>query len=397
MSSKTLTEHDHRPHDAAPPPDAGLGRLGRFARRLAEAAVPFAVVMPNKERIQFGSGAPRFQVTLNNRRALRALFTADESRFADAYVVGDIDIDGDMIAPFELRQSLSDVHPLVTAWRFVEPLLFGQTRTNRRVIAAHYDLDPEFFLSFLDPEVPSYTQGMFGDGAETLAAATTRKFDYCFDKCQLKPGDHVLEIGPGWGAWLEYASRRGLRSTGLSNSRVSVDYLTKRARLLGADWELVQGDLLDYRPGRQYDAVVMMGVIEHLPQYARVLAQFHSLVKPGGYVFVDGSATRVKYEMSTFMVKYVFPGNHSFWALHDFLDKLARSPLELIEVHNDRMNYSRTFRMWASNLDKNRDFVVKRFSEFDYRRFRLYLWAAACEFQISSLECYRAVLQAPTR
>ena len=55
-----------------------------------------------------------------------------------------------------------------------------------------------------------------------------------------------------------------------------------------------------------------MGVIEHLPQYDRVLAKFASLLKPGGYIFLDGSACTRKYELSSFMVKYIYPGNHSF-------------------------------------------------------------------------------------
>lgn len=399
MPAKSLAQREPRAPGAAPVPDPNPTptRLGRFGRRFAAPAVTFSVCLPDGERMQFGTGAPRFHVALKNRRALRACSTADEGRFADAYVDGDIDIDGDMTAPFELRQAMGDVHPVVAVWRFLEPRLFGQTRTNRRVIAAHYDLDPEFFLSFLDPALPSYTQGLFADPDESLAAATTRKFDYCFEKCELTAGDHILEIGPGWGAWLEYATRRGVRCTGLSNSRVSVDYLTRRAHLLGMDWELVLGDLLDYCPERRYDAIVMMGVIEHLPQYARVLERFHALVRPGGCIFVDGSASTRKYQLSTFMVKYIFPGNHSFWVLHDFLEKLARSPLEMLEVCNDRINYFRTFRIWAANLEKNRDFVIDRFSEFDYRRFRLYLWAATYEFESRSLDCYRMILRAPAR
>ena len=68
-----------------------------------------------------------------------------------------------------------------------------------------------------------------------------------------------------------------------------------------------------------------MGVIEHLPQYDRVLAKFVSLLKPGGNIFLDGSACTRKYELSSFMVKYIYPGNHSFLVLHDFLDELART------------------------------------------------------------------------
>jgi cyclopropane-fatty-acyl-phospholipid synthase len=67
---------------------------------------------------------------MNNRNAVRALTSLDQVKFADAYLAGDIDIDGDMLRPFELRQSMSDLHPLMTAWRFLQPLLMGQVHTN---------------------------------------------------------------------------------------------------------------------------------------------------------------------------------------------------------------------------------------------------------------------------
>lgn len=73
----------------------------------------------------------------------------------------DIDIDGDMLRFFELRGAMKDFHLLVAAWRFIQPLLFGQVHTNKRAIGAHYDIDPTFFLSFLDPETPCYTSAAF--------------------------------------------------------------------------------------------------------------------------------------------------------------------------------------------------------------------------------------------
>ncbi len=90
----------------------------------------------------------------------------DEGRIGDAYVAGHIDIEGDMLRPFELRASMKDFHLAVAAWRFIQPLLFGQVHTNRQAITAHYDIDPEFFLSFLDPKTPCYTQGMYESGRD---------------------------------------------------------------------------------------------------------------------------------------------------------------------------------------------------------------------------------------
>jgi len=369
--------------------------LGRFAKQFSDSPISFAVILPDGSVQPFGPGIPRFQIRLRNDQAINAVASLDEGRFGDAFVRGDIELDGDLLTAFALRNSMKDVHPVTTIWRFLQPLLFGQVHTNKQAIKAHYDIDAEFFLSFLDPKTPCYTQGVYLDDEETLEAATLRKFDYCYEKCRLKPGDHILEIGPGWGAWFEYASKRGVNCSGISISQVSLDYLRAKAAKLGFDWNLELCDLLAYETTRQFDAIVIMGVIEHLPDYARVLDKFQSLLKPGGIIFLDGSACTKKFELSSYMVKYIYGGNHSFLVLHDFLDKLARTKLEVTEIFNDRHSYFLTFQQWARNFDNNRDFVIQRFGEFNYRRFRLYLWGAAYEFLSSSLSCYRMIIQKP--
>jgi cyclopropane-fatty-acyl-phospholipid synthase len=138
-----------------------------------------------------------------------------------------------------------------------------------------------------------------------------------------------------------------------------------------------------------------MGVIEHLPDYGRVLGKFADLLKPGRRVFLDASACTQKYELSSFMVKHIYGGNHSFLVLHDLLDKMSRTPLRVQEMFDDRFSYFLTFQQWARNFDQNRDAVVKQFGEFNYRRFRLYLWGAAYEFLSRSLDCYRMIIASP--
>jgi cyclopropane-fatty-acyl-phospholipid synthase len=394
MSSKTNFQESEL--SAAEPVTSRTGALlGRFAKQFSDSPVSFAVALPDGNVQRFGPSAPSFRIILKNNRALRAVAGLDEGRFGDAYLAGDIDLDGDILSLFELRKSFTDVHPITTIWRFLQPLLFGQVHTNKQAITAHYDIDPEFFLSFLDPKTPCYTQGVYADPGETLDAATVRKFDYCFEKCRLKPGDRILEIGPGWGAWFEYASRRGVKCTGITISQTSLDYLNAKARRLGLDWEVRLSDLLEYKDERKYDAIVIMGVIEHLPDYARVLDKFQSLLKPGGMIFLDGSACTKKYELSSYMVKYIYGGNHSFLVLHDFLEKLARTKLEVMEIFNDRESYYLTFLQWARNFDSNRDFVIQRFGEFNYRRFQLYLWGAAHDFRTRGVDCYRMVIRNP--
>jgi cyclopropane-fatty-acyl-phospholipid synthase len=393
--TETLDLSAGHPAEEAAQPSARKSLLGRFADQYAGVSLPFEVAMPDGSLQRFGQGTPTFRVTLKNKNGVRAISSLDEGRIADAYLAGDIDIEGDMLKPFELRGSMKDFHLLTEAWRFIQPLLFGQVRTNREAIASHYDIDSEFFLAFLDPKTPAYTQGVYERDDEPLEAATLRKFDYCFEKLKLKPGDRILEVGPGWGAWFEYAAARGVKCTGISISKESIRYLNERGRQLGRDWTLIESDLFEYQSAEKYDAIVIMGVIEHLPDYLRVLEKFQSLLKPGGRIFLDGSACTKKYELSSFMVKYIYPGNHSFLVLDDFLNKLAKTKLEVEEILNDRHSYFLTFVQWAKNFDAHKDFLVSKFGDFNFRRFRLYLWGAAYEFLSNSTGCYRMIIKLP--
>jgi cyclopropane-fatty-acyl-phospholipid synthase len=368
--------------------DALLTRLNGFA-------TPFSIELPSGETRKVGEGEPEFRVGLRNERALKALRTLDEGDISEAYLHGDLDIEGDMLKPFTLRAFLYDRHPLVTAWRFIQPLLFGQVYTNKRAIASHYNADPKLFLSFLDPVFPAYSQGVYEHDDEPLSRALQRKFDWAIEKCELGPGKRVLEIGPGWGAFAGHALQAGVRFTGITNSEVSQAYLRSKLANFGDQFDIILTDFYDYEPDEQFDSIVIMGVIEHLPNYERVLKKFASLLKPGGRVFLDGSAWWKKYELSTFMVRHIYPGNHSFLVLDDLINKLPKAGLALMEVHNDRWSYFLTFKQWALNLEANKDYVQRTFGDFEFRKFRLYLWGAAYEFLTRNLDCYRMMLYKP--
>ena len=369
--------------------------LDAFINRVGGVATPFTIEMPDGAKRTVGQGEPVFSVALHNDRAVKAVRTLDEADIAEAYLQGDMDLDGDMLKPFTLRSELDDSHPLVAAWRFVQPLMFGQVYTNKQAIASHYNLDPDLFLSFLDPVFPAYSQGIYESDGEPLAKALERKFDWAIEKCELCNGKRALEIGPGWGAFASHVLKSGIQYTGITNSEVSQSFLREKLADFGDQFEILLTDFYGYESDELFDAIVIMGVIEHLPNYEKVLRKFFRLLKPGGLVFLDGSAARKKYELSTFMVRYIYPGNHSFLVLDDFLNKLNKTEFECEEVHSDRWSYYLTFKQWAENLEANKDAVIKKFSDFEYRRFRLYLWGATYEFLSRNLDCYRLILSKP--
>ena len=368
--------------------DTLIGRIGDLDN-------PFEVILPDGSKRVAGGGDPKFTLSINNDRAIRAIRTLDEANIAEAYLRGDLDLEGDMIAPFTVRAKLDDRHPLVEAWRYVQPFLFGQVYTNKQAIKSHYDLPPELFLSFLDPQEPAYSQGVYHKDDEGLDTALARKFKWAIKQTGIKKGTRVLEIGPGWGAFARHALDAGADFTGVTISQVSKDFIEDRLHNYKDRVHIDLVDIYDYEPEEQFDVIVIMGVIEHLPDYARVLKKFDQILKPGGKVFLDGSAARKKYELSTFMVRHIYPGNHSFLVLDDFINKLHKSPFELLECHNDTHSYFLTFVQWAKNLDSNKDEIIERFGEFEFRKFRLYLWGATWEFLGRTLECYRTILHKP--
>jgi cyclopropane-fatty-acyl-phospholipid synthase len=368
--------------------------LGRLATGIEGSSRALTVTLPDGRHFGCGKGPVVAQVHAKNSRAVSALGSLDEGKIAEAYIAGDLDITGSFLELMDLRSVLSDRHYLRWAWRFLEPMLFGQIKTNSRAISVHYDLDPGFYLSFLD-ETRCYTQGIFWNDHEPLHAAIRRKFDYCIESCGLSAGSHILEVGPGWGAFSEYAAERGIRVTAVTNSLQSKKFVDGLRQRESHGRQVHVNDFLDYRPTERFDAIVLMGIMEHLPQYDAVIRRFCDALKPGGFVYLDASATRTKYHVPSFIYRNIYPANHSFFVLHDFLRAVSCSPLCVREIFNDSHSYFLTFQHWAKRFESQRERVVALFGERNFRRFHLYLWGSTHCFLTDRLQCYRLVLQQP--
>ena len=364
-------------------------------KRLADQIkIPFEIRLWGDHSYRFGNGEPAVEVLVKDRDGLAALSGLDELKICEAYMAGSLDVVGDMLGFVSLRGMLSDHHRLHMIWRRMTPLFVGREHTDRLAIASHYDFDNEFYLVFMDP-TRCYSQAVFERDDESLEAAQHRKLNFAIDSCQLKPGDRVLDVGGGWGAFTEHAGRLGIEVTSLTISSHSEAYLTDLIQRLQLSGRVVNQDFLNYTTPEPFDAIVILGVMEHLPNYSAVLRQFQRLLKPGGRVYLDASAFREKYSKPTFVSRYIFPGDHSYFCLHEFLTVLAEMPLEMLVVYNDRHSYYLTCKAWAEKLEAARDEIISRWGETLYRRFRLYLWGSAYAFLSRGMDAYRMVLQKP--
>jgi cyclopropane-fatty-acyl-phospholipid synthase len=99
---------------------------------------------------------------------------------------------------------------------------------------------------------------------------------------------------------------------------------------------------------------------------------------------------------TSFVRTHIWPGNSKALQLSSYVAEVARSPLELRYVRNDRRNYLLTTRHWAQRLDRHREQIVARWGEETYRRFRLYLWGCVHFFGTGDVTAYRMLLELPT-
>jgi cyclopropane-fatty-acyl-phospholipid synthase len=378
--------------------------VGALRRRHAELRVgdgparPFELLLPDRAAQRIGGGGePAFSVRIVTDKGLAAMAAFDELAVAEAYMDGDLDIEGDLLAALKLRPVLADPHPLkYLLATYLEPLLLGQVGRDKKWIKSHYDVDADFFLLWLDGKLRAYSHGFFAADGEPLEAGMERKFRYAFDACGIRPGQRVLDIGGGWGSFLEFAGEQGVHVTSITLSDESERTMRELIRRRGLACEVVREHFLEYRPraAEPFDAIVNLGVTEHLPDYRRTLAQYRRLLKPGRRVYLD-AYSGARHGMPSFISKWVFQGNTSPLCLERYLAEVARTPFEVVVIKNDRHNYFLSCKKWAENLEAKRDEVIARWGRHLYRRFVLYLWSAANSFETGTLSAHHMILQLP--
>ena len=206
----------------------------------------------------------------------------------------------------------------------------------------------------------------------------------------------MLDVGAGWGSLSFYAAERGANVTMLTVSTEQKAYLEKEIgkRPAAGRLNVALEDIYAFAPNRKFDAITLLGVMEHLPDYGRLLRRFDGLLSPHGRVYMDFSAVRKKYGVSTFTYSNVFEGNGSPVYMPGLIKAANDGPFEIVAVHNDRHSYFLTAKAWAESLEANRQRLAQEFSEATYRLFQLYLWATAYSLGFSEqLQAYRVVLQ----
>ena len=270
-----------------------------------------------------------------------------------------------------LRRPIAPLMPLVS--RVPRNSVEGSPRN----IAAHYDIGNELYALFLD-ESMTYSCPYFERPGLSLREAQEAKFDRVFAKLELRPEDHLLEIGTGWGALaVQAASRYGCRVTTATLSREQEDFVKDRVRAAGLSGQ-VTVLRRDYRSlGGRYDKLVSLEMVEavgwqYLDTFFRRCSE---LLVPEGLMLLQAItrsdlAFRVEKASRTFISSVMVPGC-CLPSLEALKSSAARSTdMRLLDVEDITDHYPRALREWHEKFLENTD----RLSALGYdRRFRR-LW-----------------------
>ena len=252
---------------------------------------------------------------------------------------------------------------------------------SRRNIAAHYDLGNDLFELFLDKSM-MYSSAIFADESETLEVAQWRKLERICRKLDLQPGDHLVEIGTGWGGLAVHAaSRFGCRVTtttiskeqhALAVERVAAAGLSDRVTVLLEDYRDLQG---------QYDKLVSIEMVEAIGhQYLDTyLAKCASLLKPEGLALIQAITIEDhRYQQALgsvdFIKRFIFPG--SFIPCVSALTGAAAraSDLRLVNLEDIGPSYALTLRHWRQRFMDRLDEVRRQgYDERFIRMWEFYL------------------------
>ena len=272
--------------------------------------------------------------------------------------------------------------PVLKLWNAIQ----RNTRAgSRRNIEAHYDLNNEFFKQFLDPSM-TYSSGYFKSERSSMEEASTEKNDRLCRQLELKPSDHILEIGCGWGGFACHAaSTYGCKVTAVTISQEQFNYAQER--ICKANLEsLIDLRYEDYRDIKgQFNKIVSIEMIEAVGHeyYAGYFKKCQHLLRPEGLLAIQAiTIADQMYDHARknvdFIKRYIFPGGGlpSLTKISELVTK--HTDLNILFSEDIGIHYAKTLEQWHERFLKN-EYTIRGLG-FDDRFMRMWqFYLAYCE------------------
>jgi len=264
-----------------------------------------------------------------------------------------------------------------------------QKKRRARIIAErHYDRDNELFFSFLDP-YRQYSCGFYKD-TEDLEQAQINKMELICRKLQIRSGDHVLDIGCGWGGVARFlAEQHGCTVTGVNISREQLAFAREFCKGLpvtfaDCDYREIQG---------RFDKIVSVGMFEHVGyrNHRAFMRVVNRSLKEDGLFLLHTIGNDVSYlSCDPWITKYIFPNG-----LVPSVSQIACSAERLFvieDLHNIGPHYDKTLMAWNCRFQRSWERLRERYDDRFKRMWEYYLLSCAGVFRARRMQVWQILM-----
>ncbi|HEU5047277.1 MAG TPA: cyclopropane-fatty-acyl-phospholipid synthase family protein [Rickettsiales bacterium] len=350
---------------------------------------------------QIGAAA---DLQIHDWSALDRFITKGETGFAEAYMEGLWD-SRDLVSLLVFGLANAEVleryfygRPIYAFFTYLTSVLRTNTiRKSRQNVQAHYDLGNDFYKLWLD-ESMTYSCGLFGGEIDmTLEDAQQAKYNRILTKLGAKAGDHILEIGCGWGAFAMAAARKGIKVTGVTISDEQKALAEERIKQAGLE-EYAQIRLIDYRQVEGvFDHIVSIGMFEHVGEqyWPTYFDTVKARLRPGGKamiqsITIDEHVFERTHDKQGFIETYIFPGG-MLPSRPVFRSHVERAGLVCKEMFTFGQDYARTVGHWMARFNAHEAEVRKLgYNEHFIRMWRFYLSSCIAAFTTARTDVMQA-------
>ena len=321
---------------------------------------------------------PQFNITFTSIRGIYLILRRGVLGFTEGFIQGYWITDNLQKTMTFLAKNLSNVESIKKGnsrkfiTKFQHWLRENTLSRSKKNIHAHYDLGNAFYELWLDSSM-TYSSALFQNlEDESLESAQKNKYQKIIDSLNLKSGDNILEIGCGWGGFIEHASKLGINVTGLTISKEQFDYASSRITNLGGTQKILYED---YRVHEGlYDAVVSIEMLEavgskYWNEYFNSIKRF---LKPGSSALVQVITMHDEYFKTynvdpDFIQTYIFPGGELI-SDEAFFNCASIISLECKKVRSFGDSYAKTLELWNEEFQKRWDSVRELGFDIKFKR-----------------------------
>lgn len=368
-------------------------------------------VLPDQRRFR-ANGAnpgPVAELHIHNPDLFSRLIREGDLGFCDAYLDewwSTPDLQAFMDLVHYDNEGIYDGFPGLGFIRAFEKFRFWLQRNHKsqaqKNISYHYDLGNDFYSLWLD-DTMTYSSALFETGQESHEAAQRAKYASMIDQMGAQAGDHILEIGCGWGGFAEFAAKeRGLRVTGLTISKEQYKYAVDRINKAGLG-DMVDFKLQDYRDEKgSYDGIASIEMFEavgekYWPVYFETVRE---RLKPGKnatlqIITVQDRRWEIYRKGVDFIQKYIFPGG-MLPAPSVLRSQIAQSGMRVVNSVEFGQSYNITLRRWHETFNEKWDQISDLgFDERFRRMWNFYLTSCAATFESANCDVTQITIKRP--